>query len=406
VIRKAALILAFALLACDRGPAAPAAKAGNPGEDPPRHIDRDGDNLLNIAYGAALVSRTEELDLDHSGLHAIDGMHTTFWQTPPHGTANHTAVFSFGAPVRVDRVGLISRSTAASTPASVRFSASADARTWREIVTINTKVTGDAQVTKVTPFEANFLRVDTGDPKDTEVEIISFQAFGEEIYPAEVKPFDGCWTVNGERALIVQRGARITGVIGEGKGVTALDGGTDGRVARVMWMRGPMWGYAAMTISADGRHMSALTFHKNPLTGYSGRAWIGHRCETNQSFEAMPPAHFVNRAGHWTLNGLAFDEREQLIETMSRDTLETAAKIIAGATTQRFRITAYEFRHAKDENRQRTAARIASLRTALEARGVDLSRVELEAKGDDWPLAEPVFAVQRLLWSRIDLALQ
>jgi hypothetical protein len=221
-----------------------------------------------------------------------------------------------------------------------------------------------------------------------------------------VKPFDGCWTINGERALIVQRGARITGVIGEGKGVTALDGGTDGRVARVMWMRGPMWGYAAMTISADGRHLSALTFHKNPLTGYSGRAWIGGRCETNQSFEGMPPAHFVNRAGHWTLNGLAFDEREQLIETMSRDTLETAAKIIADAPTQRFRITAYEFRHAKDENRQRTAARIASLRTALEARGADLSRVELEAKGDDWQLAEPVFAVQRLLWSRIDLSLQ
>jgi hypothetical protein len=258
----------------------------------------------------------------------------------------------------------------------------------------------------VQPFEANFLRVETIEPAERQSEITSVQAIGKEIYPAELKSFDGCWTINGERALIVQRGARLTGVIGEGDRVTAIDGGTDGRVARVMWMRGPMWGYAAITLTADSRHLSALTFHKNPLTGYAARAWIGDRCESKQQFDAMPPVNFVNRAGHWTLNGLAFDDREQLIESMSRDTLETAAKLIANAPTQRFRITAHEFRHAKDENRQRTVARIASLRTALEARGLDLSRVELVASGDEWQVAEPVFAVQRLLWSRIDLALQ
>jgi hypothetical protein len=408
VIRKVALILAFTLLACGRGPEAPAAAtaAGNVGDEAPRHVDLDGDNLLNIAYGAALVSRTEELDLEHSALHAIDGMFTTYWETP-RGNANQTMVFSFGAPVRVNKVGLISRAGETEMPANVRFSASADARSWRNVGTLATKITRDPQLMDVTPFEANFLRVETLDPADREATIISVQALGEEIYPAEVKPFDGCWTINGERALIVQRGARITGVIGEGQHRTAIDGGTDGRVARVMWMRGPMWGYAVITISADGRHLSALTFHKNPLTGYTGRAWIGGRCETNDTFEAMPPVHFVNRAGQWTLNGLAFDEREQLIESMSRDTLETAAKLIAGAPpAQRFRITAYEFRHKKEENLQRTTARIASLRTALESRGVDLARVDLESKGDDWQLAEPVFAVQRLLWSRIDLALR
>ena len=407
MIRKVALIVAFTLLACGRGPETPAAATGgNEAVDPPRHVDRDGDNLLNIAYGAAVVSRTEELDLEHSAVQAIDGMFTTYWESP-RGNANQSMVFSFGAPVRIDRVGLISRAGEDQMPAKVRFFASADARAWREVGTLATKVTTDPQVMKVTPFEANFLRVDTADPTDREVTIISIQAMGEEIYPAEVKPFDGCWTINGERTLIVQRGARITGVMGEKPRLTAIDGGTDGRVARVMWMRGPMWGYAAMTVSADARHLSALTFHKNPLTGYTGRAWIGERCESNDQIEAMPPAHFINRAGHWTLNGLAFDEREQLIESMSRDTLDTVAKIIAGAPpNQRFRITAYEFRHAKDENRQRTAARIASLRSALEARNVDLSRVDLAAKGDEWQLAEPVFAVQRLLWSRIDLSLQ
>ena len=407
MIRKAALLLALALTACERVTELPVRDAVKKNEEErPRHLDSDGDNLLNIAFGAAVVSRTEELDLEHSAVQAVDGMYTTYWATP-RGNANQSLIFSFGAPVRLDRVGFISRAAAEQLPEKVRFSASPDLRTWREIATITTKVTREPQLASVTPVEANFLRVDTIDPNDRDGQIISVQAFGEEIHPAELKSFDGCWTINGERALIVQRGGRITGVIGEGQRVTAIDGGTDGRVARVMWMRGPMWGYAAMTITADGRHLSALSFHKNPLTGYAGRAWLGERCEAKPVFEAMPPAHFINRAGQWTLNGLVFDEREQLVESMSRDTLDTAVKIIAAAPpAQRFRITAYEFRHGKDENRQRTAARIASLRSALEARGVDLARVDLEAQGDEWDLAEPVFAVQRLLWSRIDLALR
>jgi hypothetical protein len=405
VIRHALLFLCLVLAACDRGPDAAARAAGNSEEDPPRHVDYDADNLLNIAYGAAVVSRTEELDLEHTPVQAIDGMHNTHWASP-RGNANQTMVFSFGAPVRVNRLGFISRGREHEMPAKVRFSASADGRAWREVLTATSKVTSKPQVTGVPPFEANFLKVDTIDPADQHAELTSIQAMGEEIYPAELKPFDGCWTINGERALIIQRGGRLTGIIGEGNRVTAIDGGTDGRVARVMWMRGPMWGYAAMTLTADSRHLSALTFHKNPLTGYAARAWLGDRCDAKPQFDAMPPVHFVNRAGHWTLNGLVFDEREQLVESMSRDTLETVAKLIAGTPTQKFRITAHEFRHAKDENRQRTVARIASLRSTLESRGVDMARLELVASGDEWQLAEPVFAVQRLLWSRIDLALQ
>jgi hypothetical protein len=405
VIRRAVLLLFFVLLACDRGPEGPARAAANNDQDPPRYVDHDGDNLLNIAFGAAVVSRTEELDLEHSAAHAIDGMRSTEWASP-RGNANQTLVFSFGAPSRVERLGFISRAEAGELPAQIRFSASADGVAWREVLTATPKVSRAPQLTGVKPFEANFLRVETIEPVERETRIASVQAIGKEIYPAEVKAFDGCWTINGERALIVQRGGRLTGVIGEGKRVTAIDGGTDGRVARVMWMRGPMWGYAAITLTADSRHLSALTFHKNPLTGYVGRAWFGERCESTQQFEAMPPVHFINRAGHWTLNGLAFDEREQLIESMSRDTLETAAKVIASAPKQRFRIVSHEFHHSKDENRQRTLARIASLRAALEARGVDLTRVELVARGSEWQTAEPVYAVQRLLFSRIDLLLE
>jgi hypothetical protein len=273
------------------------------------------------------------------------------------------------------------------------------------VLLTNPKVANGVQLHKVDPFEANFLRVEVLEPKEQYAQIISVHAHGEEIYPAELKSFDGCWMINGQQAQLVQRGARITGVI-FGEPMTALDGGIDGRVAKLMWLRGPQWGYAAVTLTADQRALSALTFHQNPLTGYAARAWFGQRCENHRTFEAAAPVHFLNRSGQWTMSGLAFDEREQLVETMSAATIDDLMALMKSAPDQKFRIIAHEFRFGKDENRQRAVARIAALRAALDARGADWSRLELVPSGDEWHIAEPVFAVQRLLWSRIDLQLQ
>ncbi|HEX8616932.1 MAG TPA: hypothetical protein VF911_05015, partial [Thermoanaerobaculia bacterium] len=286
-----------------------------------------------------------------------------------------------------------------------RFSTSADASTWREVQVFEPKATNDRQLTNVPPFETNFLKVEVVEPKERYAHLFSVHALGEEIGPPELKSFDGCWTINGQQAVITQQGARVTGVI-QSDPVTVLDGGTDGRVARLMWMRGPQWGYAAVTLTADQRALSALTFHQNPLTGYVGRAWFGTRCESGQKLETAPPVHFLNQSGQWTMSGLAFDDREQLVETLSRSTLDELVNLMKLAPSQRFRIVAHEFRFGKEENRQRTVARMASLRAALDARAVDWSRLELTPSGDEWPIAERVFAVQRLLWSRIDLQLQ
>jgi hypothetical protein len=404
VIRRA--LVAFCLagaLACNRPPEAAAAKASNaPG--PARHTDVDAKNLLNIASGAAVLSRTGELDLESSALHAIDGMSTTRWSSPP-GDANQTAVYSFGAPVRIEQLGVTAVAPGSETPRSIRFSASADAREWHEVLVMHPKQATPTELQKVEPFEANFLRVETIEPAEKYSHLASIHALGTEIYPAELKSFDGCWIINGQQAQLTQRGARITGVI-QGEPLTVIDGGTDGRVARLMWIRGTQWGYAAATLTADSRMLSALTFHQNPLTGYVARAWFGERCEANQRIETAPPVHFLNRSGQWTMSGLAFDDREQLIASLSGSTLDELVKLMKLAPEQRFRIIAHEFRYGKDENRQRTVARIASLRTALDARGVDWSRLEMVPSGDEWQVAEPVYAVQRLLWSRVDLQLQ
>jgi F5/8 type C domain len=369
-------------------------------------LDIDGDNLLNLAYGASLVSRTAEVNLESSALHAIDGMSFTFWVSPP-GAASQTFVYAFGGPSRVEQLG-VTAPEKARMPESVRFSASSDAKTWREITTLALENKGTTLV-DVPPFEARYLRVETIDAKKQNVSLASVHAIGRELRAAERHSFGGCWRINHRAARFTQLGARITGFIEGRSGPMYIDGGIEGRVAKLMWMRGPMWGYAAATLTPDGKGISAVIFHEEPKLQHQGEAWIGARCDADSSLERWAlgpsdPADFLARAGHWTMSGLVFDAEERIVEGPSAATLDAAASLLAAAPKQPFAIIAREFRHNDPaENRRRAAARIDSLRAALRSRGVDIARIRFSAAGSDDHVIEKPSALQRMLWSRIDL---
>ena len=77
---------------------------------------------------------------------------------------------------------------------------------------------------------------------------------------------------------------------------------------------------------------------------------------------------------------------------------------IQAAPSQGFRIVATEFRNNDpNENLRRTKARVDAVRTALQSRGVDVTRIEFTGKGSTGDDIEKPSAVQRMLWSRIDL---
>lgn len=367
-------------------------------------VDIDGDNLLNLAYGAAVVSRTGELNLEASAVHAIDGMSFTTWSSSP-GAAGQTMVFGLGGPSRIERVGVTTTGRDRS-PTKVRIDASPDGSSWREMATIEPASKGTT-LADVTPFEARYVRVTTIETGKYYAALTSVHAIGSEVRPAARLSFDGCWTINTKPARFVQRGARIIGVIG-GNRPTFVDGGLDGRVAKLMWMRGPMWGLATATLTPDGRGISAMTFHEEPLMNNFGEAWIGSRCETT-AVEAVnatprPPIDYLRRTGHWTMSGIIFDGEERIIEAPSRDALDDAAAVIKAMPSQRFRVIARELRNNDpNDSRRRTTARVNAVRTALRARGVDVSRIEFVGNGSELKDIEMPSALQRMLWSRIDL---
>ncbi|MEO8381517.1 MAG: discoidin domain-containing protein [Acidobacteriota bacterium] len=361
------------------------------------------DNLLDLSTGASVVSRTGEYSLDVSAAHAIDGMDFSAWTSIP-GASDETFVFSLLSPVLVKSVGLTATAPD-QLPDEVRFEGSLDGTHWHDLLTMKPKGVPERELAALaTPRKARFIRIHAVTRQRYFLTVRAFHVIGDETAPPAPPPFTGCWTINDRRASITQTGARITGVI-ETDPPTFIDGGTDNRVAQVLWTQGPVWGYAALTRSNDGRHLTGLTFFEEIDDHFIGEGWFGEACSGPAPAASATPEVFLNRTGRYSLFGVVFDAQERVVEALSASALEAATTLLRHAPPgQRFRITSREFRFDTDElNARHTGARLTALRNALGARGVDTARLELVAAGNHWigpPLNSPL---QVLLASRIDI---
>ena len=398
--RAVVLLLCCALLAC-RADAPPPAAAKAPA---PARIastpDNDSDNSLNLMYGAAVVSRTGELHLENSAVHTIDGFVETIWTSAP-GVPEETLVYSMLAPTRLQRVG-ISTNAGDDTVDSVAFAPSMDGKPWTELGTLKTTRTDQRQFLDVKPIVAQYLRVRTIDPAGHYyIRLRGVHAIGEEVGAPKTPSFGGCWIINGEMAHLAQNGARITGMIGSDP-PTYLDGGTDNRAGMIMWLRGATWGYAVITRSPDGQHLSGLSFYEE-VDKNIGEGWFGERCAGNLIVGGRGQllALFA-RAKRYSLYGLAFDENDRLAEKLSAPALDTLVNVLDSSPGS-YKIVARELRYTPEQNRQHAAARLQAIRAALEQRGVNLSRIQFVNAGGDTGGIVLRSSLQRALLSRVDL---
>lgn len=403
-------LLAFALLGCQGEDSS--TLAGNNATQPPAAApapehDADSNNLLNMAFGAAVVSQPGGLNLESSVVHAIDGMEATSWISPP-GTTEETIVYSLLATARVTQVGITAAAEKNRIPGQVAFESSMDGRKWTPLGSVAPVATNSRIMTAVPETSARFIRVQTSEPQGYTIGVRAFHVLGAETEPPATPSFSGCWVINGQMAEIRQDGARIRGTIHSDPPIV-LDGGTDNRVATVVWMQGPTWGHGALTRSRDGRQLSGLRFYEEvDVVRGAVEGWFGKRCGESMGLVAVAPnvpQQVLRRAGRYPLFGLVFDGRGQLVEELSRTALDDVAALLAAIPPQRVRLVAYELRYdTAEQNRLQTAARLQSLRSALAARGVDPARLELDARGNEWTGPRIESSLQRLMASRIDVA--
>jgi hypothetical protein len=407
-VKRLALLVCLAFLACERTPVpakAPAAKKEIVA--PAIERDVDADNLLNLAYGAAVVSRTGEMNLETSAAHAIDGFHWTSWFSSP-GAPDEVLVYSLLAPSRLTQVGV--------TPLEgdhairkIAFDTSMDGREWRELATMQPENNTSRQLVSVPETVTRYIRIRSLEKQSYSVRARGFHAIGTEVSPPDTPPFTGCWTVNGRRAHVLQTGARITGRI-ESDPPLLIDGGTDNRVALAVWTQGASWGYAALTRTPDGKHLTGIRFYEQFDSKTLADAWFGERCTSQAAAtaaEGSAPAvalAFLRHAGTYPLYGLVFDSGDRLVPELSAGALDVLVALL-GSTSQPVRVVSHEVRYdTAEENRRHTAARIEAVRAALQSRGVNVGRIDFVSAGNDW--TEPVLraTIQRYLASRVEIS--
>ena len=406
------LLLFCALFACTKETPAPVApKAATKAAPAPAlqqpAPDTDVDNALNLIHGTAVVWRGGENDLESSAAHALDGFLETTWTSAP-GSPEETLIYSFLATRRIERVGATVVKDVAID--SVAFDTSMDGKTWLELAKLKLEKHDQQQLFSVKPADARYLRVRTFDSASKYyVRVRAFHAMGAEVEPPRTPSFAGCWTINGRPAHLEQNGARITGVIASEPPIH-LDGGTsDNRLGVVMWMQGGMRGEAVLTRSGDGGHLTGLKFYENVDARHLGEGWFGSRCEDHRlgaggtAAGAAAPRQFLERAKRYSAYGLAFTRDDRLIEEVSAPALDTLVSLIA-SSSGRMSVVAHELRHATPEqNKQHAAARLQAVRAALQARGVDLSRIDFIAAGSDRNASPVSSALQQSVLSRVDL---
>ena len=392
-MRRAALVLLLAALACERVQQAPPAQQQPAPAKPraarrvslsPLTVDPERDNLLSLAHGAVAIGRTAEGTYENSAVHAIDGTAQTFWSSPPEGPVQ-SLVYALPAMTRLTQLGVIVAAGGAM-PEKVQFDVSRDGKAWTPIGAMKVAMQTEPQQHPV-HADARFVRVTTLAPATQAVTVLqSVLAEGQELEPAAPASIDGCWSLDGVPARFAQHDAHVQGIILAPERPILLEGGTNGRVNLLMWLEAPMWGHATITVSRDGQHLSGIKWHETVIWDHAGDGWIGVRvpCTEGAFLGAGIAGKLLERAGHYTLFGLRFDDQDRVIADASKTTLDRLAQLVAAQPTRRFRLTSRELRKANAaDNEAATRRRIDALRAALVARGVDVSRITFTAAGSD-----------------------
>ena len=388
-VRTTTSALLFALAFACSPPAAEAPKKTPP---PPVRPPSDADervNLLNYAHGAVLVSRTAELNFDQSALYAVDGDPETPWSIVP-GDMPQSIVVALPARSRIEQVGVRTGGTPDTTATSVVFETSLDGADFHPLTTMHPVTSPEPQLMRVTPAEASYIRATIAQGGRYAM-LNSVQARGRELEPPRAGAIDGCWTINGRTAAFRREGTHVSGFIETATVPIILDGDDDGRLYRFLWTRGPEFGYAAISVSSDGRHLSGAEWHEEPIKLFFAAPWFGERATCSA---AVPATASVAQA--FLAHG-----RLPLFALHSEATLRNVATFVSG---NEVRLVGHEFHEATAEaNRRRADAELTWLKSELERRGAKIDRVSFVTAGSDNPRQYPASDAVRELYSTIDL---
>jgi hypothetical protein len=410
-MRLALLLAALATVLHCANPTPPAARAR---PAPPKTSAADErrsekDNLLDLGRGAVVVSRTGEASLENAALLAVDGNRNSTWLLLPNDI-RQSMVVALAGLTRIEQVGLSNGALSVrdQSPGTVLFEGSLDGKEFRPLARVRFEQRGDALLVAVMPTEARFIRasiVDALVPGAGIIAVPSLQVRGQQLEGASPGNLTGCWSINGTPARLIQHGSHVSGATQE-KIPRYLEGGSDGRVIRLAWLRGPDFGDAAVTVTRDGQHLSALNWHEEIIPLFGGPSWYGERtaCPAESGgFDRLMDA-FLEKRGWFPLYAIPTDARGEVPHDEGAEGIQLLAQFLSRNPSRRVRIVAHDFHGATDaENQARTERQIRSLQAALVAEHVNTDGIDFVAAGSKHARQEVITEVQRAMYSAFEL---
>ncbi|HKS25394.1 MAG TPA: discoidin domain-containing protein [Thermoanaerobaculia bacterium] len=395
---KRALAAAVLLLFACRG------RESAPPPPPPAALPSDAaerSSLTDLTRGAVVVWRSGEALLENSAIAAIDGELGSYWANMPNDYPQ-SLVVALGAPARIERVGIRSFGKPFFVPKETTFESSKDGVAFQPLATLHPTPSPDPQWVDVRPTDAAFLRVTLVAPTvdHGQVCMASLLVQGRELAPARPGSIAGTWRINGRDA---EFSSDARGAMQYAHSTLFFEGGSNGRFYRYEWIRDAEFGYAALTVTPDGKHLNGIQWHEEIAGLYFGDAWFGERADGHVAAPAADVAHeFLRRSGHHSLYNLRFGADDTLDTAASAEGLKWLVDELRRQPHPR--LVAHEFREKTPEaNRARAQRALDSLAKALQNAGVELRRVALVAAGSDNPRQIPGSEAARELYSTIDL---
>ncbi|MEO8033693.1 MAG: discoidin domain-containing protein [Acidobacteriota bacterium] len=388
------LLIGATVVACRRPatpPGRPAAKPVQPAGINQPHPDdpRERTNLLNMANGASVVSRTGEVSLENSAVYAIDGDPWSSWISPPFDP-EQAIVVSLPTLSRLTELGVSRSPSEKYSFKAINVEHSSDGIAFSPLTTLRLRDTGEDQMFPVAPVEARYLRMTVMQPTGTFAQVNSLIARGTALEPPKPRSLEGCWSVNAMTGAFSQNGPDVWGHIGD----IRIEGTTDGRTFRLAWSKGAEYGVALLTVSPDNRHFSGIKWHEEALPLFTGDNWFGERrrdCAEQPEHPREVFETWMSRAGSFPLYGLVFDDKAKLTPA-SDATIGMLAQVLAHPPKP-LRLLGYG-----------DARQLRALRAALQDRGVDLRSIEfVQAKE---PRRECYTDYMRLMYLNIDLEIR
>lgn len=403
---KRLLPLILIVAAACAKPTAPTAPASTPAAKDSDAAERV--SLLDLAHGATVVSRTGEMMLELSALRAVDGDPGSYWMNPPHDLPQSLTV-ALPARSRIEKVGIRTLDKGGFTAGHVSFETSDDGKTFAPLATIKSADSKEPQWLAIKPLDASYVRVTMVDPMvpDHDVRLYSILAAGKELEPPHPGDISGCWTVNGRATRFARDGARVVGIMQMGNEPIRFDGGFDGRIYRLNWIRGNDYGLALLTVARTGRELSGMQWHEEAIPLFVADSWFGEKTDCgNPAALTGSVGPLLRRVGRFPLFGIRFRSDGSLDAAASRAMLQTLVSYLK-SPNGRIRFVAHEFRQPDAAaNRELAQREIDALRAQLRSSGANLDGVDFVTEGSDSPRQEPVTESMRALYSSVDLEIR